>query len=138
MNWSRIKTRYKEALDHMCRWLAEELSKEDGLHKGAISFFFDRDNEIHILTGIDMRKVTHEQIINYFDKRWNIFINVQTDVLGGGLQRMYSLSWLEGDVMYTSDMFGPYEDFSEMYQGAYWKGFKLVMKLKKLGELAGD
>ena len=128
MNWASIKQRNKIAVEDMCKYLADRYSEEFGIHPSLCAFIYDRDKHITVMMPDRDMVVSDNDIMDYLSERWDIFVNVMSDVVGASVKRYSSINWLDGGKFYSSELYGPYDTYGDALIGVYLECFRAVHK----------
>jgi len=132
MNWGKIRTLNRLAVEDLCRYLSSKYSKKYGVHKDLFVYIYDRDREITVYTGSINFFVPDNHIMDYLSDKWDIYINIMSDIRDNVVKRFYLINWMEKNTMYSTELSSPFETYDEALIRAFMDCFSVVQRKLRL------
>lgn len=126
MNWGRIKAFNKLAIEDLCKYLSYKYSDKYGVHKDLFVYIYDRDREITVYTGSINFFVPDNHIMDYLSEKWDIYINIMSDIRNDVVKRFYIINWLVKKTLYSTEIEGPFDTYDEALIRAFMDCFTVV------------
>lgn len=132
MNWGKIRSINRRAINDLCRYLSIKYSEKYGVHKDLFVYTYDRDREITVYTTNMSFFVPDNHVMDYLSEKWDIYVNVLSDLRNGVVNRFYIINWLEDGVLYATEIEGPFDTYDQATIRAFMDCFSVVnKKIKK-------
>jgi hypothetical protein len=128
MNWGKIRTVNRLAVEDLCNYLSSKYSKKYGVHKDCFVYIYDRNREISVYTGSINFFVPDNHIMDYLSEIWNIYINIMSDLRESKVKRFYLINWMEKNILYATELEGPFDTYDEALIRAFMDCFTVVQR----------
>jgi hypothetical protein len=120
MSWVGYRRRYPDAVKDLCGFLEKKYGLEGG------SFYF-RDKYIFMVAR-EFSRVDYGDVLDWMAERWDIYLNLSTDILGGGVRFSYYLSYIEKGVLYRTPLVHGVNGYEEIIKKVAMEGLRAIQK----------